>query len=296
MRDKLPFVAFIFLGVIWGSNFIYMKWATEYISSLQVVFLRVLFGFVPVLLYGIYLKVLKLSHLKHSFHFFVMSLIGTTLYYYCFVKSTSLLLSGVSGALSASIPIFAFILSIIFIKEEYINQRRVIGLTFGFIGVILMSNPFNSQILHANAIGIFYILLGSLIVASSFVYAKIFIVPLKIDSVALVTYQLGFSLLTLFITTDFDNILSITKNSHIFLGTIIGLGFLGTGVAFILYYYIIKKLGAITASSVTYIPPIVALLIGYFLLKEDISLLDMIATFFIFLGVYLLNKPKKSSI
>lgn len=40
-------IAFVFLGVLWGSNFIYMKWATALISPIQVAFLRVFFGFLP---------------------------------------------------------------------------------------------------------------------------------------------------------------------------------------------------------------------------------------------------------
>ena len=85
MAKNLPLILFAILGIIWGSNFIYMKWASEYLSDIQIVLIRVLFGFIPVLIYAMYLKVLKLEHLKHSFHFFVMSLLATTVYYYFFV-------------------------------------------------------------------------------------------------------------------------------------------------------------------------------------------------------------------
>jgi len=70
---------------------------------------------------------------------------------------------------------------------------------------------------------------------------------------------------------------------------IIGLGFLGTGLAYILYYYIVDELGAVTASSVTYIPPIIALLIGAVVVNEPIANVDYVATALIFLGVFLLK-------
>lgn len=38
LNKNLPFIAFISLGIIWGSNFIYMKWASDFITPLQIVF------------------------------------------------------------------------------------------------------------------------------------------------------------------------------------------------------------------------------------------------------------------
>lgn len=292
MENKKNAIAiFLLLGIIWGSNFIYMKWASELITLLQVVFLRVLFGFIPVFIYAYYKKAMKIEHLKYSFHFFVMSLLGTTVYYYFFVKATSLLLSGITGALSGSIPLFAFILAVMFLKNEKFD-RRIIGIIVGILGVVLIAKPYESNIFEANLEGIFDIILGSLIVGSSFVYAKRFISPLKIHFSALTTYQLGFALLTLFIVTKWDGITNITTNTHVFLGTIVGLGLLGTGLAFVLYYYIIEQLGAVSAASTTYLPPVVALIIGYFFIGENIDLIDCLGTVLIFIGVFIVNQRK----
>lgn len=292
MENKKNAIAiFLLLGIIWGSNFIYMKWASELITPLQVVFLRVLFGFIPVFIYAYYKKAMKIEHLKYSFHFFVMSLLGTTVYYYFFVKATSLLLSGITGALSGSIPLFAFILAVMFLKNEKFD-RRIIGIIVGILGVVLIAKPYESNIFEANLEGIFDIILGSLIVGSSFVYAKRFISPLKIHFSALTTYQLGFALLTLFVVTKWDGITNITTNTHVFLGTIVGLGLLGTGLAFVLYYYIIEQLGAVSAASTTYLPPVVALIIGYFFIGENIDLIDCLGTVLIFIGVFIVNKRK----
>lgn len=292
LSRNLPLIAFIFLGVIWGSNFIYMKWASELITPLQVVLTRVLFGFIPVVLYAIKLNVIKLNHFKYSFHFFIMSLLGTTVYYYFFVKASSLLLSGVAGALSGSIPLFAFVLALFFIKEEKLNIYRILGITVGFIGVVLIANPFNINLQDTNIEGVVSIILGSLVIGASFVYAKKFITPLNIHFAALTTYQLGFALLLLLFVTDYNGIGSITNDTHVLIGLIFGLGLLGTGLAYIIYYYIIEKLGAVNAASVTYIPPIIALLIGFLFIDEKITLFDCFATMLIFAGVFLINKRK----
>lgn len=104
-----------------------MKMASELISPTQIVFFRVLFGFIPVMIYSGSIGVLRWKHLKHMGHFLVMALLATTVYYYGFAKGTSLLLSGVAGAVSGSIPLFSFLLAVLFIAEEKISKSKLLG-------------------------------------------------------------------------------------------------------------------------------------------------------------------------
>lgn len=286
----LPLAAFLFLGIVWGSNFIYMKLASSLITPTQVVFLRVLFGFFPVLIYASLSRSLSWRHLQYIGHFLVMSLLATTLYYYAFVKGTCLLLSGVAGAVSGSIPLFSFVLAIIFLPEEKITLSRTVGLIVGLLGVIIIGRPSGDDFMSTNMAGVLYLVAGSLSVGASFVYAKKYIIPLKIPPAALTTYQLGIGLLMLAVVTDYHNIGNIWTDTHASIGLIAGLGLLGTGGAYIIYYFIIERLGAVTASSVTYIPPVIALLIGALIVGEPIELADYAATSIIFLGVFLLKR------
>jgi drug/metabolite transporter (DMT)-like permease len=65
------------LGLIWGSNFIFMKWAAVLISPMQIVLLRVLFGFLPILALALCLRALRINDLRHWRHFVVMSILAT---------------------------------------------------------------------------------------------------------------------------------------------------------------------------------------------------------------------------
>lgn len=286
-------IAFCSLGIIWGSNFIYMKMAAQFIEPMQVVFFRVLFGFIPVFIYALYSKALNLEDLKHYKHFIVMSLLAAVIYFFGFVKGSYLLLSGIAGALSGAIPLFSFLVAAIFLKDEKISKFAFWGVILGFIGVLLISGIFSTNLQNTNFEGVLYLIIASFSVGTSFIYAKKFVVPLNIKPVALTTYQLGFALLILLLIVDFTNANNIMKDLHSLVGMVVGLGVLGTGVAYILYYYMIETLGALKASSITYIPPIVALLIGFFLIGEDIKIIDFMATAFIFFGVFLINKRKK---
>ena len=137
--------------------------------------------------------------------------------------------------------------------------------------------------------GVLYMLLGSASVGLSFVYAKKFLSDLDIPPVALTTYQIGLALLTLLLITDLDGVTGIAGDPKAMIGLVIGLGLLGTGVAYILYYFIVGQLGAITASSATYIPPVVALAIGWLLVNEPLDILDAAAVLLILTGVVVLR-------
>jgi drug/metabolite transporter (DMT)-like permease len=79
---KTACIAFALLGVIWGSNFIFMKWSGEEISPSQIVLLRVAFGFLPIFLFALAKRALRWEHVRHVHHFVVMALLATAVYYF----------------------------------------------------------------------------------------------------------------------------------------------------------------------------------------------------------------------
>ncbi len=289
----LPILMFWLLGMIWGSSFIYMKMASHYISPIQIVLLRVLFGLFPLALYAKFTGAFNRSHIKYVHHFLFMAAVGTIGYYYGFTKATSLLPSGIAGTLSGLTPILSFILALIFLDSEKVSIYRALGIGGGFLGVFLIARPTGAGISITNIEGILYSILGSLSVGAAFIYAKRFVIPLNIPIAAVVTYQLSLSLLIMLLIVDLDGIGDIWCNPYVAAGLVLGLGVLGTGVAFIIYYYIIDKLGAVSASSVAYIPPVVAMGIGFVFVGETIRMLEAIGAAFVFLGLVLVNKATK---
>ncbi|SEC58461.1 Threonine/homoserine efflux transporter RhtA [Nocardioides exalbidus] len=281
-------VAFVVVGLIWGTNFITMKWALESISAGQVTLLRVLFGFLPVLAYGLFRRAFARSHWRHAHHFVVMSVLATSLYYFLFAAGTELLPSGIAGALSASIPLFSFLGAAVLLRSERITLVRLAGVLTGLAGVVLIARPWAASA-TVEPKGVAFLLLGSASVGLSFVYARRFISPLEIPAAALTTYQIGLALVTLLLVTDLDGITAITHDTRATLGIVVGLGLLGTGVAFVLYYFIVERLGAVTAASATYIPPVVAVLIGWLLVGEELHALDGVAMVLILAGVVVLR-------
>lgn len=285
--------AFAFLGIIWGTNFIFMRQASEWISPVQIVFLRVLCGFVPIAVMAWMQKAVRREHLKYTGHFLVMALLATVIYYWAFASGTSLLLSGVSGVLSGAIPLFSFIVAAIFLRQEKITVMRLCGLMLGFAGVILIAKPWQVSGESISLARVGYMILGSLSVGISFVYAKKFLADKQIAPLALTTYQIGLALVILACITPFTGITAIAQDSTASLGLIIGLGLLGTRVAYLTYYYLILNLGAVVASSVTYIPPVVALIVGFLAANEQLGVTEILSMVLIMSGVFLLQRPSR---
>jgi drug/metabolite transporter (DMT)-like permease len=285
MKRRVYF-AFAALGVIWGSNFIFMKWAVVLISPAQVVLLRVLFGFIPILALALWRGDLRAKHLRHWPHFLVMSILATALYYYAFARGAALLPSSVAGMLSGAIPLFTFLLTAVFLRREPVSARKIAGVGLGFLGVLLIARPWSTGDGQVDLWGVGYMVLGSLSIGSSFVYARRFMANVDISPLALSTYQVGFALVILAAVTPFSGLSNIGDSAVAFGGLVLGLGLAGTGIAYVLYYYIVQRMGAVQASTVTYLPPVVALLIGCLLVGEPLRVMDSIAIAAILGGVY----------
>jgi drug/metabolite transporter (DMT)-like permease len=286
--------AFGVLAVIWGSNFVYMKMASETLSPGQVTFGRVLFGFLPVAVFAAAKREMARAHLRYAHHFLVMSLLATSLYYFAFASAAAVLPSAIAGALSGAIPLFSFLATAIFLRAERITWVSAAGVAIGFAGVLLIARPWAAAG-SVDTGGVMAMVLGSASIGFSFVYARKYVAPLGIPASALTTYQMGFGLVSLALVTDFDGITAIRHDLHALLGLVIGLGLLGTGVAYLLYYFIVTELGAVTASSATYLPPVVAMLIGWLLVGESITVLDVAGVGAILSGVILLRQRTPSA-
>ena len=285
------YAALVLLGVIWGSNFIFMKWAIALITPSQTVFLRVLFGFLPLALIAWHSKVITRKQLKYLPHFIAMSVLATSFYYYGFVAGTALLPTSIAGLLSGSIPIFTFLGAALFLPEERPTKQMAIGIILGFAGIVLSAQPWQGDT-GVSTIGVLWMLAGSLSIGASFVYARRFLSHLKLPPLALVTWQIGIAVVTLAVLIDFNGITNISTDNQAMWGTFFGLGILGTGAAFLIYYYIIETLGSVRAAGATYIATVVAVIIGA-IIGEDITRLEIMALLLILGGVLLIQTGRK---
>ncbi len=289
----LAYAAFAGLGLVWGLNFIFVKWALPFINPAQIVLLRVLFGFLPLLVVALATRSLHWRDWRHAHHFAVMAVLATAFYYLAFANGTALLLSSVAGMLSGAIPLFTFVTAWAFLRQEPINIRSIGGTVLGFLGILLTARPWSQSLGAVNVAGVLWMIAGSFSVGCSFVYAKRFISPLGLSPLTLTTYQIGLALLILLAASDLHGVGAVFDDTRAWLGLVLGLGLCGTGLAYIAYYLIVDRLGAVMASGVTYIPPVVALAVGALLVGEPVKVTDIVAIAAILIGVAVLQSGRK---
>ena len=286
-------VAFVVLAFIWGSNFVFMKWASASISAGQVTLLRIVFGFLPVAAYALARGALSRTHLRHVHHFVVMSVLTTSVHYFAFASGAALLPSGIAGALAGSIPLFSLLAAALLLRGERSTPLAIAGVFVGLSGVVLIARPWEAGA-AVSMTGVLWMTLGSATVGLSFVYAKRYLVDLDIPAAGLTTYQMGLGLITVAAVTDLDGITALTGDPKALVGTVI-LGLFGSGIAYVLYYVIVEHLGAVAAASSTYLPPVVALAIGWLLVGESIQAVDGVAALLILAGVVTSARPSTSA-
>lgn len=286
-RAHAAYAALVLIGFIWGSNYIYMKLATAVIDPLQVVLLRVLAGFVPLAFVAWRVGAVNRGQLRHLPHFAVMSVMATSFYYYGFVAGTARLPSSVAGLLGGAVPIVTFLTSVLFLRSERPNALMAAGVAVGFVGIVLTARPWEGGA-TIDPVGVFWVMAGTTSVGISFVYARKTLTPLGLTPLALATWQTGLALITLTVVTDYTGMSAILGDTHALIGLIVGLGVLGTGLAYLIYYYILQQLGAVGASGATYLPAVVAVLIGA-AAGEQVSLTEIAALCLILGGVGLIQ-------
>lgn len=287
---KRIYTAFVLLGLFGGSNFIYTKWAATLVSPGQITLLRVFFGFAPLAFLAWRNGVIRVNQLRHVHHFCVMAALATAFTYFAMAKGTSMLPSGIAGVLGGSSPLFTVLASGLFLRDEKMNRMMVCSVLLGLAGMVLIARPWESM-QSGSAIslaGVAWILTGAMVFGLSYIYVRRYLSPLDIAPLAIVTWQTGLACLMLLLLTDISGIGQILQDWRATAGVAIGLGLLGTGASFILYYFLLQKMGAVAATGWIYMTPVVALLIGW-TAGERVGLLEILAVIIIFGSIAMLE-------
>lgn len=288
-------IAFLLYGLFSGANFIFMKWGAASISPMQVAFLRVLCGFLPLALMAWHMKALNIRQMRGVGHFMTMGLVATAFYFVAITKGTALLPSGLAAVLANANMLFTAVLTVLFLKDEKFNRLMSAGVLIGFLGITLIARPWEGSNGSIDLSGVVWVLVSTAILGASYVYARVFLTPLAVPPLALATWQMGIAVIALAAVTDFDGLSAIFAQPWLAGGLIVGAGALGTGLTFFLYYYLVNELGAVAASSATYLAPAVALLIAW-AVGEHFGLLECAALALIAAGVVALHVGRQRSL
>ena len=282
MRRKSWLPAYLALGVVWGCSFIFIKLGLEFLTPFGVAFVRCALGAITLLII-VKIKRIKLPSNKSTWHklwilAMMLNVIPGILFAYAEVHVTSVL----AGIINATTPLATLIVMLIAFREERLKVEQIIGIIIGASGVMVVLGIWQG-VGENQLTGVIALLIAVTCYGISFPYTVRNIIPLGLKPEAAATTQLVMAAITLLPFYLFDGI-SQDYYRPATLFAMLALGILGSGVAYIWNFSIIAAAGSSIASSVTYLTPVVAIIVGWVFLGEALSWYEPVGALLVIIG------------
>ena len=284
------FILLITLAAIWGSAFFNIKIASADYTPMALAFGRIFFAALVMIIYC-FIRGIHIEAFGENWHWYAtIGLVNLVLPFFFISFGIVKVQSNMAAILMSTAPIFAAILSHLFIPDEKINFLKFLGILVGFLGIIFL---FSDDLL-INSSNIFYafmVILGP----AFYTLGGLFSLRLKHVKNEVVTSSIlvWAVMILLPIMFIFENPLDLKPS----LGPTISLFYLGvvaTAIAWLMRFYILQKNGLVFQSQVAYIIPIFGLIFGYIFLQEKITYKIIVALIAVLISTYLIEKSKKT--
>ena len=257
----------VILALIWASAFFNIKISTYSFGPVTIAFLRVLLGSIPVLLLCYYKKI-KIEAFSKDWHWFMLiGLINLVIPFFLIAYGVKSVQRNLAAILMSTTPLSSTILGHFYTKNEKFNFAKTIGILIGFAGIVYLFSD-NILIDENNFLSAILILVGS----TCYVIGGV--LTLKISkkknenvtgSILIWATLILFPLMCM-LETPWENTPSLNSTM-----SVIYLGIVPTGVAWLLRFKILKKNGLIFQSQVSYLIPIFGIILGYIFLVAPLD-------------------------
>jgi drug/metabolite transporter (DMT)-like permease len=293
MRIK-EWLAFSALGLIWGTSFLWIKIAVAETGPLTLVGLRLLFGFLG-LLVVLAIQRPKLPRDRRTWLAFgFMGVFNTAVPFTLITWGETRIASSLASILNGSVPLFTIVIAHFWLHDEKITLPRLGGLLVGFVGiVVLVSRDLQPSELHFDIWGQLAVLAASVSYATAITFSRRHLrgqpPVLQAGMVLLIADSL------IWLTAAGAERPLDPPNSALAWFAVLWLGLLGTCVAYLLFFWLINAWGPTRASLVTYVFPVIGLVLGIIFLHESADWRLLAGSALIVGGIGVVNlrpKPK----
>jgi len=271
------------LAAIWGCSFLLIKVSLEGLTPMQVVLGRITLG--AVALGGI--VVVRSGRLPVDAttwrHLAFVSVLNNLLPFFFFAWGEQRVSSSLAGIYNATTPLFTLLLAMAALPEERPSRTRFAGLLLGFLGVVVIIAPWRGTG-GSSLPGQLACLAAGACYALGIVYTRRFLSGNGHPPLVLATGQLLCSSTLLLAAVPLWTTSAPDLTLRVGL-SILALGALGTGLAYLIFYGLIGAVGATSASTVTYLVPLIAVALGVAVLGEHIGWNDFAGAAVVVLGI-----------
>jgi drug/metabolite transporter (DMT)-like permease len=283
MKSKTSWIPiYIVLGIVWGCSFIFIKAGLEFLSPVGVAFVRCALGAVTLYSYARFKGISLPRNRMALVHIWVVSLLLNVIPGIFYALAETAVTSILAAIMNAVTPLMTVLAILLINREEKPEFHQLLGLLLGFLGVLIVLGAWAG--LGDNPLWAILILLFAVACYGvTFPYTRRFVMPLKIQSEAIVATQLicaASTLLPIYLISG----ISVTAFPVTPVISMIALGVFGSGFAYLWNFKIMQLAGSAIASSVTYLTPLVAVIVGVIFLSEKVTWNEPVGALVVLLG------------
>lgn len=286
----LPFIIITILSLIWGSTWVAIKIGLENLPPFLSAGWRFLTASLVLFIYARKAKLPFPRDLHSHLFLLVFSVINFTASYALVYWGEQYINSGLTSILFSVMPFYTALISIKVLPSEQINLKKMTGITIGFLGVVII---FSDQFYLTHPLSIYGMI--AVLLSPAFSAWGTLLGKKARDSYHPVTlntlpvFYTGLTFMLMHIIFEQSTTFEYTW-SGVF--SMAYLGIVGTAVTFVLYFWLLKSVSAVTMSLITYITPPMALIWGWIIYDEMITLKLIIGMLVIFSGIAIVRRWK----
>ena len=282
-KSWLP--AYLALGLVWGCSFIFIELGLVFLSPFGVTFVRCALGAITLLIFAKARKV-ELPQGKSIWKkLWVVAMLLNVVPGVLFAFAQQYITSALAGIINATTPLMTLIFMLLIFREEKIKREQVYGLLIGALGVMTVMGVWK-ELGGNQLIGIIALLIAVSCYGASYPYSTRNVIPLGLKPEALATGQLLMATVTLLPLFIFDGFSSNNYESRSIIAMLC-LGIFGSGFAYIWNFSVTAAAGSAIGSTVTYLTPVVAVIVGWLYLNEEIVWHEPVGALVVIIGALL---------
>jgi drug/metabolite transporter (DMT)-like permease len=287
-RSALPRISL--LAMIWGSAFLWIKLADRDFSPVEVTLARLALGAAVLWLIVLTRREPIPRGWRLWAHIAVAAVFANAVPYLLFALAEQSVSSSTAGIINATTPLWTATFALAVRHQKTVTSWQAGGLIVGFAGALLIFAPWSTGTGIASAGGL-ECLAASINYAISYIYMDRYLARRGISPVTLSACQIlaAAVMLALALTVTGARTPHFTATS---VAAIAVLGFVGTGLAYVLNYQIIASEGATVASTVLYLVPVVAIILGVLVLRESVTAIILAGIALVLAGVALTRRSR----
>lgn len=302
-------VKFAVLALVWGASFLLMKVGLAALAPVQVATLRIVSGTATVLAAALLMRTRFPRSLRVWGHLAVSGLVLCVVPFTLFPLGEERVSSALAGIGNATTPLSVVLFTLLLMPAQRVDRRTLLAVVTGFVGVVVIFQPWQAQG-RPDLWGFGMTLLAGASYGLGWTYVKRFLQPGDVGGLGLPTGQLLMASAEMLLIsavwwwwhrgdpgTGLPTPWSLPEGAPVLgpVAAILALGVVGTGLAFVLQFDIVREVGPTIGATVTYVIPVVAVVLGVLLLGERLTVPEVVGAAIVLASAVVIGRPKQAA-